>query len=524
VNNKTTGTEMLDRHTLIKATLLFLGTFALYFATRSPALDEHDSVQFAMGVRDFNMWKDQPHGAGYPLFIFLGWISAKVLGADPNISLHFVSAIGGALFIAAWFLIIRSQFDERLACCVATCLVITPAIWMTATKVLTDSLAAGLISAQILAAIWFSTNRQKLDGLKPSSSSEGGGGTRSMDKNRNKNAALLAASVLGAAAAGTRPQLILVVLVVLVTALWRGHATMKMSILTLSVLIAGCLLWLLPMSYTQWRLNPDVSFWTVYPRLAYHQWHWRLDKPGVYVGAGDWSARYLGTRVLLTLLGWFGLGFGFGKSRFLLAVGSVIVIAGLAFYLSRVRKLGDGDFWRFHVPWALVHTAVIFISFSPAQRYYLIIFPLFLVASLRGFLQMRALWNWSALALPALLLYIVIPLAIDNHRNEPPALRLVRYLEELYPASRRKEVVLLFNKVRRHAEWYAPGFVTFRELPSTHDLPQVVAGAAAVYTDDATVLLPPGWHRVPLAVFTRSPIIYWKHHFVELYLIDRHDR
>ncbi|HCP90845.1 MAG TPA: hypothetical protein DIT76_02160 [Spartobacteria bacterium] len=30
--------------------MLFLGAFALYFATRSPALDEHDSVQFAMGV------------------------------------------------------------------------------------------------------------------------------------------------------------------------------------------------------------------------------------------------------------------------------------------------------------------------------------------------------------------------------------------------------------------------------------------------------------------------------------------
>ena len=118
--------------------MLFLGAFALYFATRSPALDEHDSVQFAMGVFDFNLWKHQPHPPGYSLFIFLGWIGDKVFGVGPELSLHFVSAIGGALFIAVWFLIIRLQFNERFAWWIASCLAITPAVWMTATKVLTS--------------------------------------------------------------------------------------------------------------------------------------------------------------------------------------------------------------------------------------------------------------------------------------------------------------------------------------------------------------------------------------------------
>jgi 4-amino-4-deoxy-L-arabinose transferase-like glycosyltransferase len=498
VNNRTPATDTLGPVTLIKAALLFLGAFALYFATRSPGLDQHDSVQFAMGVLDFNLWKHQPHPPGYPLFIFLGWIGGKVFGAGPDLSLHFVSAIGGALFIAVWFLIIRLQFNERFAWWVASCLAITPAVWMTATKVLTDSLAAGLLSAEILATLYF---------LK-----------------RECRAALLSAALLGAAAAGARPQLIVVVLVILITALWRGRATIKLSILTLIVLVAGCLVWLLPMSYTQWRLKPEMSFWSVYPHLAYQQWHWRLDKPGVYIGAGDWSARYLGTRLAFHLLGWFGLGFGFIQSLWVLVIGSVIAIAGFASYFSRIRELGDGEFWKLHAPWALVNFAMIFISLSPEQRYYVIIFPLLWVALLRGFLQMRSPWNWAAVALPALVLYIVVPLAIDNHCNEPPSLRLVRYLARLYPPDRRKDVVLLFNNVGRHVEWYAPGFVLFREVPPARDLPQGVAGATAIYTDNVKAPLPPGWYRIPLAVFKRSAIIFWEHHSVTLYLVGQNDR
>ena len=47
--------------------------------------------------------------------------------------------------------------------------------------------------------------------------------------------------------------------------------------------------------------------------------------------------------------------------------------------------------------------------------------------------------------------------------------------------------------------------------------------AVAVYTDDPTVPLPAGWYRMPLNAFTRSVIIYWKVHYLELYLLDRHN-
>jgi Dolichyl-phosphate-mannose-protein mannosyltransferase len=492
-----TGMEQSDlgQQSLVKPVLLFFATFLLYFFTRSPALDEIDSVQFAMGVRSFDLWHHQPHPPGYPLFIFFGWIVTKLFGASPETPLYLVSSLGGALLVAAWFLIIRLQFSERLAWWTAVCLTITPAVWMTATKVLSDSLAAGFLSAELFAALCF--------------------------LRRQHWASLLSTSLFGAAATGTRPQLILVAIVILVTALRQARASWKMSIVSGSTLIAGCLAWLLPMWYLQSRLRPEIPAWLVYPKLVYGQWLWRMDRPSVYLGAGDWSLHYIGVRVASHFLGWFGLGFGFLQSPFVLAIGGAIVLFGFSAYLLSPRGLEDQRFWKFHAPWALVHIAIIFICLGGKQRYYLIVFPLLLVALIRGFLRMPAPWNWIATALPALFLYISIPLAIENHREEAPAVRLVRYLEQLYPPSQRKNVVLLFVNVRRHAEWYAPEFKTFREIPSPRDLPKILESATAAYTDDANVPLPAGWRRVQAVTFQRSIIIHAKHHFLSLFLIER---
>ena len=488
--------ESVSRCPWLKATALFLAVFLLYFLTRTPALDEFDSVNFAMGVtRGFNLSADQPHAPGYPLFIFFGWLGKEAFGLSPEISLHFLSALGGGLLVAAWFGIIRLQFNERLAWWVAICLTITPAVWMAATKVLTDPLASGLISLELLCAVCFGR-----DGSRRS---------------------ILLMSACAAAAGGTRPQLLLVAVVILATTLRLRRAAPNFWALSLITFVAACLLWLLPTCYLQWRLRPEISPWLVYPKLLYKQWQWRLDKPGTYLGAGDWSFSYLGTRVVRHLLGWFGLGFGFLQSIPALVAGVALALAGLLSYGWRARDRKDRDFWRLHLPWALVHILTIFICLSAAQRYYLIIFPLLLLALLRGLLSLSSPWNRAAGAFPVLLLCIAIPLAVQNCREAAPSVRLVAFLKQIYPPERRSQVVLVFDKARRHAEWYAPEFVTYRNVPTPEELPQLLAHASAVYTDDVNVRLPAGWRRIPLAIFARSSLIYMKDHFVELYLIQR---
>jgi Dolichyl-phosphate-mannose-protein mannosyltransferase len=491
------GEHGVDNDFWIKAGFLFLVAFTLYFVFRSPGLDEIDSINFALGVRHFNLWEHQPHPAGYPLYIFFGWIGYQLFGVTPAASLHFVSVLGGALFVAAWFGIIRQQFNERLAWWVAVCLVITPVIWMTATKVLSDCPAAALLSAQVLAAICFARN--------------------------GRRSALLATSFFGAAAAGVRPQLILVVFVVLITALkQRRQVSWKTSLMSWGALIGACLLWLIPMWYIQSRLHPNVPAESVYPTLVYKFWAGRLHKPDMYLFAGDWSPKYLAIRCTFHFLGWFGVGFGFIQSGLALIAGTLLSCAGVGAYVFRAKSTEDFRFWKFHTPWALVHIAGIFVSVTASQRYYVVIFPLLLVALLRGLLRLPVGWNKIAFAFPLVLLLTTVPLAIANHRDDAPPARFVRYLENLYPPEQRSRVVLLLTtRTKRHAEWSRSGFKIINPIPSPDTLTDVTKDAIAVYTDDSTITLPAGWYRLPLNVFTRSVIIYWKAHYLEVYLIDR---
>lgn len=228
------------------AIFIFASVFALYFFTRSPGLDEWDSVQFAMGINDFDLWRHRPHPPGYPLLIFFGWAGHTLFHWSPEFSLHLVSCCGGALFVSAWFLITRIQFNSRFAALIAATLAFTPIVWMTATKVLSDSLAAGLLGMELFCGLVYLRSGKTRD--------------------------LIFAAICGAAAAGVRPQIIAVAIIVLAIGLWQHHAGWKIWLVSFGTLILGCFLWLAPTSYLQWKLRPDLAWWQVYPELIYKQW------------------------------------------------------------------------------------------------------------------------------------------------------------------------------------------------------------------------------------------------------------
>jgi hypothetical protein len=481
------------KRVVTKAALLFSVAFVLYFLTHSPALDEIDAVQFAMGVRSFDLWHEQPHPPGYPLFIFFGWIGTKVFHIGTESSLYFASAVGGGLFVVCWFLIIRAQFSERFAWWIATSLLITPVVWMTATKAVTDMLAAGFMSAELLAAVCF---------LK-----------------QNKRSVIVWAALMGAAATGVRPQLFPVVAVILAIPLKKTSVSAKAWWSAYAVLVTGCLIWLLPMWYMQSQLRPDEPFWRVYPELAYCQWRWRFNQPFAYIGAGDWSPHYLGMRFVRHILGWFWKGFGFIQSPRVLAAGIVLTICAIIAYFRIGGDAVDRRFWRFHGAWLLLNIAIIFVALPGDQRYYLMVFPPLLVIMLRGFLRLPKPWSLSAICVPGLLLYIVVPLAIENYREEAPPVRLVRYLEKLYPPSKRGDVLLILPVAYRSAQWYAPKFKILDHVPIAKD-EEVLRSAAAVYTDDLSLKLK-DFYLIEVADFRRSMLIYPQNRHLRLYLVER---
>lgn len=477
------------------AIFIFVSAFALYFFTRSPGLDEWDSVQFAMGINDFDLWRHRPHPPGYPLFIFLGWAGHTLFHWSPEFSLHVVSCLGGALFVSAWFLITRIQFNAVFAWIMASTLAITPIVWMTTTKVLSDSLAAGLLSVELLCGLGYLRSGKTRD--------------------------LIFTAISGAAAAGARPQIIPVAIIILLIALWQRRPSWKTWLAGLGTLIFGCWLWLLPMSYLQWKLRPDLAWWQVYPALIYKQWQWRLDKPVAYIGAGGWNLSSLRQRFVDHIVAWFEIGFGFSQSTTARSIGIVLILAGLAAYFFR-RERG-AQFWRIHIWWAVLSVLLVFCFLPWDQRYYLSIFPLLLILFAAALFRLPQPWRWLVLGWPLLFLWISLPLAIANHSDEAPPVQMIRYLQMLHSPAERGNILLVLRWNGRHAQWYGADFAMRFDVASLSELNPILPKARVIYTDDRNLDVGLGRRLTLLKTFERSELISPKHDVVELYRVDVRD-
>ena len=81
--------------------------FVAHLAFLPPTLEDLDSMNFALGVRDFDPSKHQPHPPGYPIFIALGKLSHAVWPSDAG-SLSLWGAIFGALAVFPLIALFRS--------------------------------------------------------------------------------------------------------------------------------------------------------------------------------------------------------------------------------------------------------------------------------------------------------------------------------------------------------------------------------------------------------------------------------
>ena len=89
--------------TLLRSRLPFVVAalwLAAHLPSLAPSLEDIDSINFALGLREFDPAKHQPHPPGYPVYIALGRLSRAVVG-DDALALSLWSAIGGAIALLA---------------------------------------------------------------------------------------------------------------------------------------------------------------------------------------------------------------------------------------------------------------------------------------------------------------------------------------------------------------------------------------------------------------------------------------
>ena len=148
-------------HSARSASVLAAAYLAAHLPFLAPSLEDIDSINFALGLREFDVGRHQPHPPGYPLYIGLGRLSLAAIGAvapaletirAEALALAVWSALGGAAaIVAAWTLFAALDSSRRTALWGAALLAVAPLFWIAGLRPMSDLPGLALaLSAQAL--------------------------------------------------------------------------------------------------------------------------------------------------------------------------------------------------------------------------------------------------------------------------------------------------------------------------------------------------------------------------------------
>ena len=215
--------------------------FIVHLLFLPPELEDIDSVNFALGVRDFDVARHQPHPPGYPVFIGLAKISTALLGGSDNPravvrGLAIWSVIAGAALVPLLFALFRALGATEWQAWWAMGIAVTsPLFWFSSLRPLSDLTGLAVAAAAQTLLLGVLTRRV-----------------------RDRSAAfLLAGAFVAGVAAGVRVQTVLLTAPLLAAALVVPQTALRRRTRVTAVLaaFAGVLLWAVPLMLTNGGLQ-----------------------------------------------------------------------------------------------------------------------------------------------------------------------------------------------------------------------------------------------------------------------------
>lgn len=368
--------------------------FAVHIFALPASLEDLDSINFALGIRDYDVSRHQPHPPGYPLFILAAKIvfavGQAVLGLLHRVfteaqALGFLSITAGALAVIALCALFREWEDDRPAAGTAAWLAavvaaMCPLFWLTASRPLSDmtGLAASLaVQVMLLRA--------------------------------RRSGAVARAAMCAGLAAGIRSQVVWLTFPLLLLALvrlpreqrWRGLWQ------SASGYAAGALLWLLPLL---WISGGPGAYWRAFANQGAE------DLTGVAMLATTPTVRQLVKAIQYTFFEPWGSWLLAGAALALAAAGFLqMVWRGRPALLSLLVAFG---------PYLLFD---LLFQESITTRYALpVVVPVAYLAVRGAFLLPRSLAIGAALTVIGFCVVIDDAVLMPFARNEAPSFRMLK--------------------------------------------------------------------------------------------------
>lgn len=412
---------------------------AVFLAAHLPflptSLVDLDSINFALGVRHFDVANHQPHPPGYPVFIAAAKLTRLVVPSEA-VALALLSTLAGALSVVALFALFRvidpGPRKDRWSLAATVVTVTAPLYWLTAARPLSDM--PGLAAALAAQAVTLSATN----------------GT-----------GIALAGFLAAFAVGLRSQVVWLTVPLLILTIARLPAPVRLRVAanTAGAFTVGALAWALPLAVLSGGVQ---AYW----RALLNQG--TEDLTGVRM---LWTTPTLQQGVL-------------ALDRVFIAPWAITLVAAIVIVFA-----ARGAVRLFRVaPASLVTLAVAFAPYvvfdllfqeTATTRYSLPILPPIAYLAVRAGSRLERGWT-AALALLAVVnLGTAAPTLLAYSRSEPPVTRLLADMREHAAVSPPESapVLAMHQREDRPLAWVAerlPPFSGRLPAPPKHEWLEMV--------------------------------------------------
>lgn len=226
----------------------------------APTLEDIDSVNFALGLHDFDVAKHQPHPPGYPVYIFLGRVARQGLALvmpaatqptslDARALAFWGSVLGGLALLPLAGFFGALELNRRRALCATAITACAPLVWFDASRPMSNMTGLALVWVSQGLTMW-AWRRQEVAAVDGPRLVERSATLREPSRPDAVTCrALVLAGVVAGIAAGVRSQTVLstlpLLLAVLLMPAFRRSGRAWVS--TAGSAAMGALVWMVPL-------------------------------------------------------------------------------------------------------------------------------------------------------------------------------------------------------------------------------------------------------------------------------------